>query len=330
MTTEELTFTAADGVRLAGTLQLPDGAGPHPAALLIVGSGEVDRDSDHPRLGLGVTRELAAALVSAGLASLRFDKRGVGASSGSFLSTTFDDARQDATAALAALRDHPAIDATRTLVIGHSEGAVHATSIAAADDSLAGVGLLAGPAVPGAETMRWQAERILPTLPVVVRGLLRLLRQNPATAQSKLFARLRNSDEVVLRVQGRQLNAGWLRGFIDHDPAEELARVSVPVFALTGDRDLQVDPDDLGRMRTLVTGAPLETHRPARINHVLRRTDGDGAPSEYRRQVKAGQPVDAGVLDALSSWAAARVARVAHQRGTEPTTSSSATSTSRS
>ncbi len=308
MTTEELTITARDGVGLAATLELPDGDRPAAAALLLVGSGEVDRDSDHPKLRLGVTRELATALAGAGIASLRYDKRGVGASGGSFLATTFDDARRDATDALDALRRHEAVDPARVLVIGHSEGAMHAISLAAADPDLAGVGVLSGPAVTGEATLRWQAQQIVPTLPAFVRVLMRLLRQTPEGAQNKLFARVRATDEVVLRVQGRRLNAGWLRGFLDHDPAAEFARVRVPVFALTGDLDLQVDPGDLDRMRELVTRAPVETHRPAQVNHVLRRSSGVGAPSEYRRQVKAGQPLDPAVLDALRVWARAHTA----------------------
>ncbi len=306
MVTEAFTFATADGVELAGTIELPDGDGPAAAALLLVGSGEVDRDSDHPKLALGVPRELAAALARAGIASLRYDKRGVGASGGDFLTTTFDDARQDATDALAALRDNPAIDPARVLVIGHSEGAIQAISLAAADASLAGLGIFAGPAVTGEATMAWQAEQIVPTLPAFVRVLIRVLRQTPERAQAKLFAKVRATDEVVLRVQGRRLNAGWLRGFIDHDPSSELARVAVPVFALTGDRDLQVNPDDLDRMRELVMHTRIETHRPAQVNHVLRHTDGIGAPSEYRKQAKAGQPLDPDVLDALTTWATAR------------------------
>lgn len=309
MTSHDLTFPAADGVLLAGTLQLPEGEGPHPAALLLVGSGDIDRDSDHRKLALGVTRGVAAALAGAGLASLRYDKRGVGASGGTYLTTSFSDARADAAAALAALREHPAVDPARVLVIGHSEGALHAISLAAADPDLAGVGLLAGPATTGEATMQWQAERIVPTLPVLVRGLLRVLRQPPARAQAKLFTRVRSTEAVVIRVQGRRLNAGWLRGFIDHDPAPELARLTVPVLALTGDHDLQVDPDDLERIAALVTKAPVEIHRVAQLNHILRRTEGTGSPmTGYRRQIKAGQPLDPAVLDTVTLWATARTA----------------------
>lgn len=302
-TDQPLEFLAADGTsRLAATLTVPDGDGPHPAALLIVGSGPVDRDSDHRSLALGITRQLAVALATAGIASLRFDKRGVGASEGSHLEATFIDARDDAAAALAAMRALPELDAANLSVIGHSEGAMHAAALAAANPDLVGVVLLSGPAVPGEEVLRWQSAKIVPTLPVVVRGLLRILRQSPGRAQDKVFRRVRATDRNVIRVQGAKLNAGWMRGFLDHDPATDLARITVPVLAVTGDADLQVDPDDLERITSLVTQAPVEVHRPPHINHILRRCDDGGKPSTYKRQIRTGQPVADEVTSTVTAW----------------------------
>ncbi|MCC5947505.1 MAG: alpha/beta fold hydrolase [Nitriliruptoraceae bacterium] len=304
-----VSFLAADGTsRLAGTCTLPDGDGPHAAALLIVGSGPVDRDSDHDRLALGVTREIAAALARAGIATWRYDKRGVGDSEGSYVETTFTDARDDAAAALAALRSRPDIDPRRVVVIGHSEGALHAAALGTAHPDLAGVVLLSGPAVTGAQVLAWQAERILPTLPRAVRALMRLLRQTPARAQTKLFARVRGTDRDVIRVQGVRLNAGWMRGFIDHDPAIDLAAIRMPVLAITGDLDLQVDPDDLARIEALVTHAPVEVHRLPGVNHILRTCEDGGRPGAYKRQVRSGQPVAPQVHELMSRWIGERTA----------------------
>ncbi|MFA9430517.1 alpha/beta hydrolase family protein [Egicoccus sp. AB-alg2] len=305
MGSRELTLTTADGLALAGTLTVPDGPGPHPAAVLLVGSGPVDRDSDHRRIPLGVTRDLAEALAAAGIASLRYDKRGVGASQGEFLAASFEECRDDGRAALAALRARPEVDAARVLVIGHSEGAVHAAAIAADESDLAGVVLLAGMAGSGEATLRWQARAIMPTLPAAVRGLLRLLRQDPTKAQDKLFARLRASDARVIRVQGRRLNAAWMRGFLDHDAAADLPRITAPVLAITGDKDLQADPADLQRMETLVR-APLDTRLVPDLNHVLRHTPGTGAIGAYKKQIRT-QPLDPRVTEALIGWATARV-----------------------
>lgn len=300
----EVRFAGADGSELVGTLCLPEWDGPHPAVLLLVGSGEVDRDSNHPSMRTEVTRHLAKVLADRGIASLRYDKRGVGASAGSYLATTFAGARADAAAALVALRRQPGVDPEQVLVIGHSEGAVHAASLAAADPGLAGVGLLAGTATSGEAALRWQAEVILPTLPAPVRGLLRLLRQSPERAQGKLFTRIRATDRDVLRVQGRRINAGWMRGFLDHDPALDLAQVRIPVLALTGELDLQVEPGAVDRVAELVTRAPVETHRIPQVNHLLRRTEGTGSPTEYRKQLRAEQPLDPRVLAAVTAWVA--------------------------
>src|SRR5687767_8912836 len=104
---ETIEIRAAEAL-LAGALTRPDAAGRHPAVLLIHGSGPIDRDSAMPGMALGLGPALAGALAGHGCVVLRFDKRGVGASTGDYLSTGFHDECRDAAAALDALRAHPA------------------------------------------------------------------------------------------------------------------------------------------------------------------------------------------------------------------------------
>ena len=125
-------FSADDGTRLAGTLTLPSVPGPVAGALLLNGSGPLDRDSNMPQQRLDVAAALAAALAAHGVASLRFDKRGVGASGGEYLSAGFNREAADAAAALATLRGSPSIDPKRVAVAGHSVGATIAIRLAAA------------------------------------------------------------------------------------------------------------------------------------------------------------------------------------------------------
>lgn len=103
MSTTELTVTSAART-LAARLTVPAGDGPLPAVLLLPGSGPVDRDSNHKRMPLDVTGALDRALVAAGFVTLAYDKHGVGASPGDWRETGFDDATDDARAALATLR----------------------------------------------------------------------------------------------------------------------------------------------------------------------------------------------------------------------------------
>ena len=94
-------------VRLEGTLSLSDDPGPHPAALVLSGSGPLDRDSNMAGQRLDVAKALATGLAARGVASLRFDKRGVGKSGGEYLTASLSDETADASCALDALRARP-------------------------------------------------------------------------------------------------------------------------------------------------------------------------------------------------------------------------------
>lgn len=83
-------------MKLAATLTLPGGDGPFPGCLLLSGSGPLDRDSNMPGQRLDIASSLAAALADAGVATLRYDKRGVGESTGDYLLASFDDETADA------------------------------------------------------------------------------------------------------------------------------------------------------------------------------------------------------------------------------------------
>ena len=296
-TSRELVFRARD-TALCGTLTVPPGDQPAPGALLVPGSGVVDRDSNHPKLPLGVTRHLAEALAGAGIASLRYDKRGVGASGGDFWSAGLDDNVGDARAALAALGEDQAIDAERVVVIGHSEGAFIAAMLAV-DADLLGVALLAGSARSGEETSRWQVDAIGPTLPRMVHLVLKLLRTDLHRQQEKTFRKLRASTEDVVRVGGRRHNARWFRDYLDFDMRHVLPRITVPVLAVTGNKDVQVPPEDVQRMGELVAG-PFEGHVPEDVNHILRHTPGPSTVKAYARQSAA--PLDAGTVRLVTEW----------------------------
>src|ERR1700691_5589242 len=133
--------------QLAGTLSVPNGKGPFPAVVLISGTGHNTRDEDV--WGHKIFLVLADALNRKGIAVLRYDKRGVGGSSGDYDAATTVDFTSDAQAAVAWLKTQPEIDANRIGVLGHSEGGIIAPAIAAADKSLAFVVMIAGPCIRG-------------------------------------------------------------------------------------------------------------------------------------------------------------------------------------
>ena len=299
MTWREVPVSVPGEPPLAGTLTLPTTPGPVPAVLLAPGSGPLDRDSDHRRMRFGVTRDLAHALARAGLASLRYDKRGVGATPGDWRRAGLSDAAGDLVRALEALAARPEVDGERVVLAGHSEGALLATMAAAGGARVAGVVLLAGSATPGDELLRWQARRIAPTLPAPVRGLLRLLRVDLERKVAANHERIRATTTDVARVGGARVNARWHREFLSYDPRADLARIAVPVLAVTGGKDLQVPAADLDAIAATVPG-PVTTLRIPDLTHTLRRQPGPASLRAYRAELR--RPVDGEVLDTVASW----------------------------
>src|SRR5688500_504604 len=131
-TEEEITFPSGD-ITLAGTLAFPaaDSGGGVPGVVFIHGSSAVDRNENpDPELAgahikgleLNIFSDLATALAEGGIASLRYDKRGVGGSGGDFNTRRVDDLVNDVRAAIARLRADDRVDSKRIFLVGHSEG----------------------------------------------------------------------------------------------------------------------------------------------------------------------------------------------------------------
>ena len=158
---------ATDHVTLAGTLTVPEGAGPFPAVILITGSGPQDRDEF--LLGHRPFLVLADYLTRRGIAVLRYDDRGVAKSTGNFATSTTYDFKRDAAAAVDFLRTRPEIDAKRIGLCGHSEGGMIAPMVASEKPEVAFIVLMAGTGVTGEEILYRQgaliAQRRAPTRP---------------------------------------------------------------------------------------------------------------------------------------------------------------------
>jgi uncharacterized protein len=284
---------------LNGTLTLPAGRLPAPAVLIASGSGPLDRDSDHRRARFGVARRLASALAAGGLASFRYDKRGVGESPGDWRTVGLHDNVDDLGRARDALAARDEVDADRILLAGHSEGAILAAALAGRGVPTTGLVLLSMSATRGDELLLWQARRIAPTLPAPARGLLRLLRVDLARKVAANHDRLRATTTDVARIGGARLNARWHREFLAHDPREDLRRVTAPVLALTGEKDLQVDPADLPVIEATVPGRVTAVLVPD-LTHTLRTQEGPPSLAAYKKEIR--RPVNQDVLATVVTW----------------------------
>jgi alpha/beta superfamily hydrolase len=235
MPSEEVRFHSGKDT-IAGTFNQVDR--PVAAALLVPGSGRSDRNSDarlpgRRMLRAGVDHAVADALAEAGVSTLRYDKRGAGASTGDYLRLDMADRRDDVRAALDFL-------AARTsglplLATGHSEGAWYAAELAAGG-AVAGAVLLAAGARPGAQILTWQTGMIAATLPRLTKKILQIAHMDVVEVQRRRMKRILASTDDVIRVQGMRFNARWYREFAAYDPRPVLAGIKVPVLATSRSR----------------------------------------------------------------------------------------------
>ncbi|MCI1189189.1 alpha/beta fold hydrolase [Hymenobacter sp. DH14] len=158
---EAVTVTSPAGnVALAGTLSIPDGPGPFPAAVLLSDMGGQDRDARQGRYRLFA--DIATSMARQGIAVLRLDDRGVGQSGGDSRQATTADLVRDAQAALSYLRVRSSIDPARTGFIGHGEGGNVALLAAAQPQPPSFVVGLAAAGLGGLELLAAQAEPATP------------------------------------------------------------------------------------------------------------------------------------------------------------------------
>ncbi len=299
MREENITFTSS-GYNLAGTIALPEGEAPFPAAVLISGSGMIDRDENHSKMKINVMREVATCLAAEGIATLRYDKRGVGESGGDYWVTGYYDNAADARAAVDYLAAHPGIRKDKIYLLGHSEGAIISTHLAGQEAPVAGVILLSGTAQPGEKVLEWQGRQVAKTLKGPAAWLIKLLRIDVGKTQRKSIEKIKRTTADTTRMQLiARVNAKWMREFFDYDPAADLPRIRVPILAITGAKDIQTDPADLTKMKGMVE-APFESHVIPDMSHILRRDPEAPGLGHYKKQIR--QPVDAELLDIIAAW----------------------------
>ncbi|HEY5801234.1 MAG TPA: alpha/beta fold hydrolase [Burkholderiaceae bacterium] len=286
---------AAGGIVLAGTLSLPQGAGPFPAVLLVAGSGPHARDGEilHHKIML----LWSDYLTRRGFAVLRTDKRGIAKSQGSYREATTADFASDASAAVAYLRTRPDIDAGKIGVLGHSEGGSIAPIVAGNDARLAFAVLLAAPAESGRKILMDQSRLIALANGAKPDNVAR----DQAKREKILAAVVAESDVPKLETALRQIEADasgrkleeikdaeikphttpWMRAFAAYDPAPALRKVHCPVLAINGALDLQVP---VGNLKVIESA--LADNKRSKIvalpdlNHLLQ-TSKTGSPAEY-------------------------------------------------
>lgn len=249
------------GGQLAGTLELPAGAGKPRLALLIAGSGPTDRDGNSSLIpGRNDSLKLlAAGLAEAGIATVRYDKRGIGESHAAGPAESalrFDTFVEDAAAWVVKLKADPRF--ASVAVIGHSEGSLIGMLAAQQADAAAFVSI-AGIADGASTLLRKQLEGQLP--PELEQESERIL----AALESGVVV-----DPVppALAALFRPSVQPYLISWFKYVPAQQIAELTMPVLVVQGNTDIQVDMVQASRLHAARPGAKLEII-PG-MNHVFK------------------------------------------------------------
>ncbi|WP_432679326.1 alpha/beta hydrolase [Nioella aestuarii] len=246
--------------QLAGTIAIPQSQS-HTAALILPGSGPTDRNGNNP-LGLFAAsyRLLAEDLAAEGITTLRFDKRGIGASQGDPNDVTLSEYAEDATAWIAELRRQTERDCV--WLLGHSEGAIIATMLAERDD-VCGIALIAAPGRNVGDLFREQVAS-QPLIAPSAEAFDIALEEFAAGGTPDLSG-LHPGLHALFAPQ----TARYMRDLIAANPGDLLAETTSPVIILHGDGDVQAPPSEAA---PLVAARPdAEAHVLSGMTHVLKR-----------------------------------------------------------
>ncbi len=292
-----------DGLTLAGTLTLPAGPGPHPAVLMMQGSGPADRDCD------GYFEPIRQAFLDRRLATFSFDKPGCGASSGDWRDYGLEGRADQASAAVQRLRAHVAVDGTRVGVWGQSQGGWLAQILGSRLPELAFVIANSGPSIGVREQDLYGCEHTMRSegqSEAAIEAALTFIRAVHQAAEADLDYEMLDPELIEGASEhpyygGQALDEGdWrlMRLFIReaYDPVAALAQIRSSFLAIFGALDVLV---------------PAWQSAEECSRALQQSGNGDAAvvvfPTGNHRIKDATGDFVSGYLDLLGDWASRRV-----------------------
>lgn len=325
---EEVKFVNKnDGNSLAGTLTLPRKKGVFSVVILITGSGPQNRDEE--MMGHKPFLVIADFLTRNGVGVLRYDDRGISRSTGNFNIATSYDFSKDVEAAVEYLLTRKDINKKKIGLIGHSEGGLIAPMVAARNQNVSFIVLLAGTGVKGDRLLETQSEAIakisggtvkeIESIKKINRGVYDLVLNSTNNEKLKIdvkeyLLKAMTEDSTVTKTfskeekQSRinlmmeQVLSPWMQYFIKYDPAPTLKKVKIPVLALNGTKDLQVSSkENLAAIKASLEKGGNKKFKIVELpglNHLFQECE-KGTPSEYSKIEQTFSPK---ALDEILKW----------------------------
>jgi len=328
---EEVVFKNIDaGITLAGTLTLPPSEGTFPAVLLLSGSGAQDRDE--AVFGHRPFFVLADYLTRRGIAVLRVDDRGVGGSTGNFDKATAMDYASDAMACVTYIKSRKEINHELIGLVGHSEGGMIAPMVAVQSPDIAFIVLIASPGMAikkmeyseQARTLKENgaSDDLIARNRAVQESLFAVINQETDSKVVKdeftsiiteFFKGLSKEERKITGIseenlkahihdQFQKLHSPWFRFYLHYDPGTVLKKVTCPVLAVNGEKDIQVTPKENLKAITRALKAGGNKNYTVKelpnLNHLLQTAE-TGNISEYGKIEETMSPT---ALQIIGDW----------------------------
>ena len=315
--TTDYTDSQGNKVHLEGTLTYPKDGDRHPCIVLVSGSGQQNRDEEimqhRPFL------VIADYMASRGIAVLRYDDRGVGASTGNIDNGTTALYSEDAEAMFNAVKGNAHIDPKRFGIGGHSEGGAIAPMVAARNKDVKFVVMLAGQGCSGLDVLLQQNEAIYraggvsDSLVAIRVACMRELFSLPAGSSQKSYKTIiarhtagltkEQTDSIGLgrgtaAALKQQMDLPWMQAFLRLDPAEYLPKVTCPILALNGWKDCQVLCEPNQQRISQLTGGRAVCIQLRWLNHLFQHCT-TGSPNEY---ILIEETFDEDAMTTIADW----------------------------
>jgi len=239
------------------------------------------------------------------VASLRYDKRGVGKSGGDYFSAGHSDHVNDASAAADFLQMHDCTGNERIMILGHSEGALIAPQVRARDEAISGLILICPTCQDFAELLYAQAKHAteqtnkMPGIGGVLTRLILRWTGNPIEQQQKVLNKIAVDDSPVVKVKGQKINAKWYREMLLLDTEAVYRKLHIATLILGGGKDVQCDPSDVLAVRNMI-GGQVASYILPNMTHILRSDDQPASILRYKQL--STQPIDEALIEHIVSW----------------------------
>jgi len=324
---EDVTFqNTKANITLAGTLTLPSKEGNYPVVILISGQGPQNRDEEV--YGHKPFLIIADYLTRNGIAVLRYDDRGFSQSSGDFASATSLDFATDVESAISYLKTRKEINKDNIGLIGHSEGGLIAPIVASKSKEIGFIILLGGVGLPGDKLMMIHEELIerafgvpeteIQKSKIFTAAISKLLSKtkDPQAFKADLNQYVKGNFENIptyikppemtkeeyIVAQIERFSSPWWQFILRYDPAPTLQKVTCPVLALNGEKDLQVPPQEnltaIGNALKKGGNTNVTIKELPNLNHFFQECT-TGSPAEYAAIEQTFSPT---ALTEISNW----------------------------